>query len=329
MRSVNDPKKKTASSSSAYRDILLSSVDKSKSSSIPPEMLDQMQAIIDGGNIMDKKDDLKKYLNVLVEEYGLDTSKLADGVADQKAIEKDLGYFGRTAERAKIGAGLTALGYARGGMLDSRQGDPTKKPASDSTDVPSPYVHPIYGFTIEDGEDLPYDDDAPAGTGGQTVGGRSMRPIKSTPAVKQDVSGVAGRIQRQMMAESSGNPEAVSDAGARGLFQIMPATQKDLEDRGLIPRGLDPFNPKDSRVMRDAKINALSDLSWIKDPPKKIPEVNRLARIYASYNAGEGRIKSALEKAKADGVDIYGDPRAWFEYIPEETRGYLNKILFN
>jgi hypothetical protein len=139
----------------------------------------------------------------------------------------------------------------------------------------------------------------------------------------------ADRLQRQIMAESSGNPKAVSPAGAKGLLQIMPATQKDLEDRGLIPRGLDPFNPDHSRRMRNAKINALSELSWIKDPPKKIPEVNRLARIYASYNAGEGRIKSALEKAKADGVDIYGDPRAWFEYIPEETRGYLNKILFN
>ena len=137
------------------------------------------------------------------------------------------------------------------------------------------------------------------------------------------------RLDRQIMAESSGNPNAISPAGARGLLQIMPSTQRDLEDRGLIPSGLDPFNPDHSRKMRDAKINALSELSWIKDPPKKIPEVNRLARIYASYNAGEGRIKDALEKAKADGVDIYGDPRAWFSYIPEETRGYLNKILFD
>lgn len=137
------------------------------------------------------------------------------------------------------------------------------------------------------------------------------------------------RLRRQIMAESSGNPMAVSPAGARGLLQIMPATQKDLEDRGFIPRGLDPFNPEHSRQMRDAKINALSELSWIKNPPKKIPEVNKLARIYASYNAGEGRIKKALEKAKADGVDIYGDPRLWFDYIPSETSKYLNIILFN
>ena len=78
----------------------------------------------------------------------------------------------------------------------------------------------------------------------------------------------ADRLQRQIMAESSGNPKAVSDAGARGLLQIMPATQKDLEDRGLIPRGLAPFNPDHSRRMRNAKINALSELSWIKNPPK-------------------------------------------------------------
>ena len=109
----------------------------------------------------------------------------------------------------------------------------------------------------------------------------------------------------------------------------MPETQKDLEDRGLIARGLDPFDPMDSRIMRDAKIDALSNLSWIKEPPQKIPEINRLARIYASYNWGEGNVLKALNKAKADGVDIYGDPRNWVRYLPEETRGYLDKILFN
>ena len=137
------------------------------------------------------------------------------------------------------------------------------------------------------------------------------------------------RLKRQIMAESSGDERAVSPAGARGLLQIMPSTQKDLEDRGLIPEGLDPFNPEHSLQMRNAKMNALAELSWIKNPPKKIPEVNRLARMLASYNAGEGRVFTALEKAKADGVDIYNDPRAFFDYLPKETRGYLNKVLFN
>ena len=37
----------------------------------------------------------------------------------------------------------------------------------------------------------------------------------------------------------------------------------------------------------------------------------------------------ALTKAKEKGVDIYSDPRLWMEYLPKETQGYLNKILFD
>lgn len=290
---TGDPKKK----SSSYRDILLSSVDSTRAGSIPPQMLDQMQSIVDRGNLMENKDQLKEILGVLVNDYGLDTSKLADGIANKKAEDNDMGYLRRQAERAKIGAGLTALGYQMGGML----GDPKKDgdPKKEST-----------GYARLDARLARLAEQASSDTSNYTMS-------------------QADRLQRQIMAESSGNPNAVSNAGARGLLQIMPKTQKDLEDRGFIPRGLDPFNPEHSHQMRDAKINALSELSWIKNPPKKIPNVNRLARIYASYNAGEGTIRKALERAKADGVDIYGDPRLWYDYIPEETRGYLNKILFD
>jgi hypothetical protein len=145
------------------------------------------------------------------------------------------------------------------------------------------------------------------------------------------VTNSSDRILRQMMAETGGERDpdrAVSPAGARGRWQIMPATQKDLEDRGFISKGLDPFDPLDSRIMRDAKIEAISGLSFVKSPPKPIPEVNRLARIYGSYNAGEGTVLKALERAKAEGVDIYGDPREWLEYLPKETQGYIQKILF-
>jgi len=296
---TGDPKKKQSS----YRDVLLSSVDSTKAGSIPPQMLDQMQSIVDRGNIMQNRDQLKDILGVLVNEYGLDTSKLADGITQYKTEAEDLNWLEQKAERAKLGAGLTALGYAQGGMLDTTIGDPKKKKEQEST-----------GYAALDARlaRLAAEEDSAA----------------PSDTSKYNMSR-ADRLQRQIMAESSNNPMAVSPVGARGLFQIMPATQKDLEDRGLISSGLDPFNPEHSRQMRDAKINALSELSWIKEPPQKIPEVNRLARIYASYNAGEGRIRKALERAKADGVDIYSDPRLWFDYIPEETRGYLNKILFD
>lgn len=145
------------------------------------------------------------------------------------------------------------------------------------------------------------------------------------------VASAADRINRQKFMESGGEKDpnaAVSPAGAIGTWQIMPGTQKDLEDRGLIPKGLDPRNPEHNRQMRDAKINALMNLQWIKNPPQPIGEENKLARIYASYNWGEGNVLKALNRAKKEGVDIYGDPRNWIEYLPKETRDYVMYILY-
>ena len=103
------------------------------------------------------------------------------------------------------------------------------------------------------------------------------------------ITSASDRINIQKFMESGGEKDpntAVSPAGAVGVWQIMPGTQKDLEDRGLIPKGLDPTNPEHNRQMRDAKIDSLMKLSWIKNPPKPIGEENKLARIYASYNFG-------------------------------------------
>lgn len=145
------------------------------------------------------------------------------------------------------------------------------------------------------------------------------------------VSSSSERIKRQLFKESGGekNPDiAVSPAGAMGRWQIMPATQRDLENRGFIPEGLDPANPEHNRQMRDAKIKAILKTSLVSNPPKAIPEVNKLARIYASYNFGEGNVRKALNKASEAGVDIYNDPRLWLDYLPEETKNYVNYILF-
>tara|TARA_R110000765_G_scaffold314327_1_gene407181 strand:- start:4 stop:552 length:549 start_codon:yes stop_codon:yes gene_type:complete len=163
-------------------------------------------------------------------------------------------------------------------------------------------------------------------------GGKGPGHPHVTPDTTNYTNSAAERINRQLFKESGGeeNPNtAVSPAGAMGKWQIMPNTQIDLQDRGYIPEGLDPFDPNDSKIMRDGKIAALLKTSFISSPPQPIPEVNKLARIYASYNYGEGNVRKALNKAKESGVDIYSDPRLWLEYLPEETSNYVKYILFD
>ncbi len=107
--------------------------------------------------------------------------------------------------------------------------------------------------------------------------------------------------------ESALNPEARSPAGARGLFQLMPATAKEL--------GLSTTLP-DERT----------------DPKKSAGAAARLLRTLhqkfgdwplalAAYNAGAGRVQRLLARQKA---------RTFAEIaaaLPAETRMYVPKVL--
>jgi membrane-bound lytic murein transglycosylase D len=107
--------------------------------------------------------------------------------------------------------------------------------------------------------------------------------------------------------ESSLNPNARSPAGARGLFQLMPATARSL---GL---SLLPF---DERAQPGKNARAAARLlralherfeSW--------------PLALAAYNAGEGRIAVALKKNQAERFADIADA------LPAETRMYVPKVL--
>lgn len=259
-----------------------------------------------GGGIskaMGSLGEIKSVVGGLRDNYGVNPKSIVEGVIEHKNpgfIKSNLIRAGAKAAGLYMGGGkMSLVKRAQEGMrVKKKDGDPKKE-----------------------------------STGYARLDARLARMAAEAPSDTTNyMRDSAERIQRQMQAESGGERDpdrAVSEAGAMGRWQIMPDTQRDLEDRGLIPRGLDPYDSKASRQMRDAKINALMKLQFIDNPPQPIPEVNKLARIYASYNYGEGNVLKALNKAKEEGVDIYGDPRAWMGYLPEETRGYLNKILFD
>lgn len=58
-----------------------------------------------------------------------------------------------------------------------------------------------------------------------------------------------GTTERQIGAESTFNPNAVNSSGARGLAQIMPGTQRLVEQQ--LGRRLNPFDPSGAMDAHD------------------------------------------------------------------------------
>jgi len=107
--------------------------------------------------------------------------------------------------------------------------------------------------------------------------------------------------------ESSFNPSARSPAGARGLFQLMPATAKAY--------GLRTF-PFDERTQPGKNARAAAKL--LRDLHDRF---HSWPLALAAFNAGEGRVAVAQKKA---GSTAYADIA---ELLPAETRMYVPKVL--
>lgn len=105
-----------------------------------------------------------------------------------------------------------------------------------------------------------------------------------------------------MMAESRGNPNAVSPAGARGLMQVMPATARD-PGFGIRPSNGTPAD--DVRVGREYR--AKMQERYGGDP----------AKMWAAYNWGPGNLDRALKNHGAN----------WLDHAPAETRDYVRNNI--
>jgi len=105
-----------------------------------------------------------------------------------------------------------------------------------------------------------------------------------------------------VQSESGGNPNAVSPKGARGLMQVMPATARDP---GFGIRPSNGSQQDDIRVGQEylAKMQQRYN--------------GDVARMWAAYNAGPGRVDAALERGGND----------WLRYMPQETQDYVRKNI--
>ena len=118
-------------------------------------------------------------------------------------------------------------------------------------------------------------------------------------------------LKRQMLAESGGDPDAVSPVGAKGLTQFMDQTWKEWETNEFGPdippnRHVSVFDPEDS-------IRAQADvMQWLMGVFK-----GDAAKALGAFNWGIGNLWKCLEK--------HGDQ--WRDFLPLETQHYLRKIL--
>lgn len=99
-----------------------------------------------------------------------------------------------------------------------------------------------------------------------------------------------------MHAESAGDPDAVSRAGAMGLMQIMPATWSELRVQHAL--GADSFDNRD---------NILAGTAYLRQMHDRFGAPGFLA----AYHAGPGRYADYLETGRP---------------LPRETRAYVARL---
>ena len=132
-------------------------------------------------------------------------------------------------------------------------------------------------------------------------------------------------LYKQAFVESSLDPKAKNDLGYMGLGQIGKDVITDYKKATGV-KEVNPFDPKQNHDIQEWSMNELFNASFI-DKPGSTDEV-RLLKALASYNWGRGKVKNLLEEQKAKGVDIYKDT-GWTKELPEETRDYIDMIVYD
>lgn len=104
-----------------------------------------------------------------------------------------------------------------------------------------------------------------------------------------------------MHVESAFNPYAVSDKGALGLMQVMPATGKRY--------GLDDFYDPEENIRAGAR--------YLKDLSAMFP--NKQALVIAAYNAGENAV------IRHKGIPPYKETQLYVRKVLQYKRHYAQK----
>lgn len=123
--------------------------------------------------------------------------------------------------------------------------------------------------------------------------------------------------QAQDAVESGNDPNAVSLKGAKGLNQVMDATNRD-PGFGVTPARDD--SPEERYRVGKDYLSAMI-----------VRYGGDVEKALAAYNAGPGKLDDALaEAAKPANQGMRnpdGSPKGWLDYLPGETQKYVPAVL--
>lgn len=128
--------------------------------------------------------------------------------------------------------------------------------------------------------------------------------------------GMPVELEYLPVIESAINPNAVSKAGAVGLWQFMPATAKGL--------GMEINSLVDER--RDPRMSSRNAARYL----KQLHDIyNDWSLAIAAYNCGPGNVNKALRRAGVEAGDSVTKKDFWdiYNFLPAETRGYVPAFI--
>lgn len=153
----------------------------------------------------------------------------------------------------------------------------------------------------------------------EKIGGNisSATSSKSVTIGKQEVSIPVGEgyappdlVKAVILAESGGDPEAVSEKGAAGLMQLMVGTARDL---GLTSA---------ERFVPNKNVKAGSRYLQ-----RQIDKYGSIEAGLAAYNWGPANIATAISKLESDGLPVTWENIQKAVKVPSKTKAYINTVL--